>query len=95
MEPMIEKRIINHSSYVTLFGNIETIYNVNGELLRELKQDPDNVARAFYKLAPFFKLYSVYAYDYKQALILLQVRSQNLMKFQCFYYSYHYFLRAG
>ncbi|XP_012264904.2 putative protein tag-52 isoform X1 [Athalia rosae] len=72
MEPMIERKIMNHASYSTLFGNIETIYNVNGELLKELKQDPENVAKAFYKLAPFFKLYSVYAYDYKQALMLLQ-----------------------
>lgn len=74
MEPIKERKIMNHASYTALFGNIETIYNVNGELFRELKRDPDNVARAFYKLAPFFKLYSVYAYDYKQALMLLQVR---------------------
>ncbi|XP_015521993.1 FYVE, RhoGEF and PH domain-containing protein 3 [Neodiprion lecontei] len=77
MLPMNEKKIITHASYIALFGNIETIYNVNGELLRELKQDPDNVARAFYKLAPFFKLYSVYAYDYKQALMLLQGTQKN------------------
>ncbi|XP_015591294.1 putative protein tag-52 isoform X2 [Cephus cinctus] len=77
MHTMIEKGLLTHASYITLFGNIESLYNVNGELLKELKQDPENVAKAFYRLAPFFKLYSVYAYDYKQALILLQDTEQN------------------
>lgn len=41
--------------------------------MKELKQDPQNISGAFHKLAPFFKLYSVYAYDYEQVLSLLQV----------------------
>lgn len=73
MKPIQEKKLLNAMSYTTLFESIETLYNVNGELLKELKQNPDNVALAFRKLAPFFKLYSVYAYNYKRALILLQV----------------------
>lgn len=73
MAPIQEKQLLSHNSYTTLFENIETLYNVNGELLKELKQNPENVAQAFYRLAPFFKLYSVYAYNYKRALVLLQV----------------------
>ncbi|XP_003427547.1 FYVE, RhoGEF and PH domain-containing protein 3 [Nasonia vitripennis] len=77
MKPIQEKQLLNHNAYTTLFENIETLYNVNGELLKELKQNPENVAQAFCKLGPFFKLYSVYAYNYKRALVLLQEIQQN------------------
>jgi hypothetical protein len=73
MKPIFKKKLLNYDLYITLFENIETLYNVNGELLVELKENPENIAQAFYKLAPFFKLYSVYAYNYKRALIVLQV----------------------
>ncbi|KAJ8670649.1 hypothetical protein QAD02_001908 [Eretmocerus hayati] len=77
MKPMLEKKLLSQTAYTTLFENIDTLYNVNGELLRELKQNPENVANAFCKLAPFLKLYSVYAYNYKRALVLLQDIQQN------------------
>ena len=77
MRPICERQLLSHSSYTTLFENIETLYNVNAELLKELKQDPENIATAFFKLAPFFKLYSVYAYNYKRALDLLQEIQNN------------------
>jgi hypothetical protein len=73
MEPLKRKSFIPHVTYMTLFGHIESIYNVNGELLNELKHNPENIAASFLKLAPFFKLYSVYAYDYKEAMAVLQV----------------------
>ncbi|XP_051164499.1 putative protein tag-52 [Leptopilina boulardi] len=80
MHPIYQRQLLCYSSYTTLFENIETLYNVNAELLKELKQDPENVASAFCKLAPFFKLYSVYAYNYKRALELLQEIQQNDVK---------------
>ncbi|XP_026672912.1 FYVE, RhoGEF and PH domain-containing protein 4, partial [Ceratina calcarata] len=58
--------------------------NVSGELVRELKHDPQNIAGAFHKLAPFFKLYSVYAYDYEQILSLLQMKQENDLAFKDF-----------
>jgi hypothetical protein len=73
MEPLKNESFIPRSTYMTLFGHIETLYNVNGELLHELKHNPENIAVSFLKLAPFFKLYSVYAYDYKEAMTVLQV----------------------
>jgi hypothetical protein len=78
MEPLKKKNFIPHTTYMTLFGHIETLYNVNGELLNELKHNPENIAASFLKLAPFFKLYSVYAYDYKEATAVLQVLSSVL-----------------
>lgn len=73
IQPMLEKKLLEHILLSTLSENIKTLYNVSGELVKELKEDPRNIAGAFHKLAPFFKLYSVYAYDYEQVLSLLQV----------------------
>lgn len=70
--PLKERAIIDDASHMTLFGQIEMIYNLNGELLHELEVDLENVGNAFLKIAPFFKLYSVYAFDYKNALLILQ-----------------------
>lgn len=70
--PLKQRSIIDTATHTTLFGQIEIIYNLNGELLKELEMDLNNVASAFLKLAPFFKLYSVYAFDYKNALLILQ-----------------------
>lgn len=65
--------MLDHPLLATLAENIKMLYNVSGELVAGLKRDPDNIAEMFHKLAPFFKLYSVYAYDYIQVLTLLQV----------------------
>lgn len=72
VKPLKEQQIIDEVSHTTLFGQIEMIHNLNGEFLRELESDMDNVAQAFLKMAPFFKLYSVYAFDYRHALLVLQ-----------------------
>lgn len=71
--PMKEKMLIDFISHQCLFGQLELIYNLNKELLERLENDLDDCANAFLKLAPFFKIYSVYAFDFKQSLILLQV----------------------
>ena len=73
MEPLKTKDFVSQAEWNALFGNIDTLYKVNGALLEELKVNPENVAAAFLKLAPYFKLYSVYAYDYKQIVCILQV----------------------
>lgn len=67
------KHILNSEEYAILFGQIEMIYNLNKELLKNLESDLGNVGKAFLTLAPFFKLYSVYAFDYNRAQIVLQV----------------------
>ena len=73
IQPILERKLLDHPLLVTLAENIKTLYNVSGELVAGLKRNPDNIAEVFHKLAPFFKLYSVYAYDYTQVLNLLQV----------------------
>ncbi|XP_071870354.1 putative protein tag-52 [Bombus fervidus] len=84
VQPMIERKLLHHSLLSTLSENIKTLYNVSGELIKELKQDPRNIAGAFHKLAPFFKLYSVYAYDYEQILSVLQIKQENDTEFKDF-----------
>ncbi|XP_043785759.1 rac guanine nucleotide exchange factor JJ-like [Apis laboriosa] len=84
IQPMFEKKLLNHNLLSTLSENIKTLYNVSGELIQELKEDPQNIADAFHKLAPFFKLYSIYAYDYEQILLLLQNKQENDIEFKNF-----------
>ncbi|XP_062130166.1 putative protein tag-52 [Drosophila sulfurigaster albostrigata] len=72
VRPLKEQAIIDASNHTALFGQIEMIHNLNGEFLRELEANMENVAQAFLKMAPFFKLYSVYAFDYRGALFILQ-----------------------
>lgn len=84
VNPLKSSSLIDISAHTMLFGQLELIYNINSELLSRLEMDLDDVANAFLKLAPFFKIYSVFAFDYKNSLILLQVRkfitlSMNLL----------------
>jgi len=72
--------LLDHPLFVTLAENIKTLYNVSGELVAGLKCNSDNIAEVFHKLAPFFKLYSVYAYDYTQVINLLQVINKYYKK---------------
>ncbi|XP_034180211.1 FYVE, RhoGEF and PH domain-containing protein 4 [Osmia lignaria lignaria] len=84
IQPMFERKLLDHSLLSTLSENIKTLYNVSGELIKELKENSQNIAGAFHKLAPFFKLYSVYAYDYEQILYLIQVKQENDTTFKNF-----------
>ncbi|XP_061390661.1 uncharacterized protein LOC133326000 [Musca vetustissima] len=84
VKPLKEQKIIDEVSHTTLFGQIEMIHNLNGEFLKELESDMDNVAKAFLKMAPFFKLYSVYAFDYRHALLVLQELTSKNAAFRKF-----------
>ncbi|CAH1714748.1 unnamed protein product [Chironomus riparius] len=72
VNPLKTLNLIEISSHTILFGQLELIYNINSELMTRLEADLDDVANAFLKLAPFFKIYSVFAFDYKSSIILLQ-----------------------
>ncbi|XP_066257647.1 rho guanine nucleotide exchange factor 39-like [Euwallacea similis] len=78
MKPAIERKLLKPDHYEILFGNINTIYDINKELLNKLDKGFDNVANAFSKIAPFLKLYSVYAYEFRKSITILQnARSCN------------------
>lgn len=82
--PLKEKHLLDMKTHTALFGQIEMIFNLNKELLDELDADLNNVSKAFLKLAPFFKLYSVYAFDFKNSLLLLQEESTKDLNFKQF-----------
>ncbi|KAL1131119.1 hypothetical protein AAG570_012356, partial [Ranatra chinensis] len=70
--PLQDSKFILPNILKSVFDNLESVYNVNGELLNQLRQNGDDVATSFRTVAPFFKLYSVYAYDYRHGLNSLQ-----------------------
>lgn len=86
IQPILQRKLLNHPLLVTLLENIKTLYNVSGELVAGIKHNPENITEVFHKLAPFFKLYSIYAYDYIQVLNLLQINQESdpvFKKFIC------------
>lgn len=74
LKPTEDRKLLKPDDFQAVFGHINTICNVNKVLLQELDKGYSNVANAFSKIAPFFKLYSAYAYDFKHILSILQVR---------------------
>lgn len=84
MKPIKERSLLNDSDFEILFGSIPTIYNISCELLKDLIKNRECVGKAFEKMAPYFKMYSVYAYNYKNALELLskiQIKNSEFAKF--------------
>lgn len=81
VNPLKNLNLIDIASHSTLFGQLELIHNINSELIQRLETDLDDVANAFLRLAPFFKIYSVYAFDYKNSMILLQVSLKFIQGF--------------
>ncbi|XP_025422248.1 rac guanine nucleotide exchange factor JJ-like [Sipha flava] len=70
--PMEEQKLASSQVLNKLFGNVETILNVNKELLVQLHPAKENIGEVFLSTAPFLKLYSVYAFNYKNVLETLQ-----------------------
>lgn len=81
VNPLKEQNIITQMDFMSLFGQVHMIYSLNHELLVSLETDLESVAKAFKRMAPFFKLYSVYAFDYNRAQLILQVRFTILFGF--------------
>lgn len=82
--PLKAKQLISYVQFNALFGQLEMIYNLNRELLTELEANLDNVAKAFLRMAPFFKLYSVYAFDYNKSQLILQELTEKNVAFRKF-----------
>jgi hypothetical protein len=88
VNPLKSLNLIEMSAQSQLFGQLELIYNINQELLQRLEHDLDDVANAFLKLAPFFKIYSVFAFDYRNSMILLQVSGHWVIPCLIFYHKF-------
>lgn len=79
-----QPHLIGHEQFMAIFGQVEMIYNLNLELYTELQADLANVSKAFKRMAPFFKLYSVYAFDYNRAQLILQELTDKNLAFKRF-----------
>ncbi|XP_044255249.1 putative protein tag-52 [Tribolium madens] len=81
IKPVQEKMLLKPRDFDLLFGDFNTIFKINKELHQELSKNPNNVARAFSKIAPFFKCYSFYASGFKNSLDILQNCHRDNPKF--------------
>ncbi|XP_055597076.1 putative protein tag-52 [Uranotaenia lowii] len=82
--PLKSNGLIQEKEHSQIFGQLETIHNLSQELLKHLDDNLDSVVKAFMNLGPFFKLYSVYAFDYRKSLCALQtlmLKSPGIKKF--------------
>ncbi|XP_049540393.1 putative protein tag-52 [Anopheles darlingi] len=70
--PLRTNGFLTERVHNAVFGQLDTIHNLSQELLKKLDDNLDNVVKAFTNLGPFFKLYSVYAFDYRNSLCTLQ-----------------------
>ncbi|XP_058465083.1 putative protein tag-52 isoform X2 [Malaya genurostris] len=77
VNPLKINGLIQDREHSQIFGQLETIHNLSQELLTKLGDDLDMVVQAFMNLGPFFKLYSVYAFDYRNSLCALQSLMQR------------------
>lgn len=72
LKPLQENGLITTKLHKVLFGKFENIRGVNEELLKLLRENRENVGKAFVDLAPYFKHYSIYANNFKPAVVLVQ-----------------------
>ncbi|CAG9864590.1 unnamed protein product [Phyllotreta striolata] len=72
LRPTEERKLLRNEDFQMVFGNIIQIYNINKELLEELEKNHNNVTKTLLKIAPFLKVYSIYACEFKNALNILK-----------------------
>ncbi|KAF4528369.1 hypothetical protein B566_EDAN016930 [Ephemera danica] len=73
MEPISNRNLMTPEQFTTIFGQVGTVYRVAEALVTELQKcREDSLAPAFIRLAPFLKMYSLYACGYNRAMCTLQ-----------------------
>ncbi len=61
MRPLQERSWLPRHDFVSIFGDLPSIIQVNRELLSCLEASEDKVGKVFLDLAPYLKFYSTYA----------------------------------
>ncbi len=61
MRPLQERDWLPRSDFVSIFGDLPSIVQVNAELLSCLEASEDRIGKVFLDLAPYLKFYSTYA----------------------------------
>jgi len=70
------KKLLVNVLITKLLENIKLFYNVNGELVKGLRDNSGKIIEIFLKIAPFFKIYSTYAANYVKVLDLIKVSNK-------------------
>ncbi|XP_013402225.1 rho guanine nucleotide exchange factor 39 [Lingula anatina] len=81
-DPLTESQLVPKHVQATIFSNIRNIIEVNKELLEQL--ETTSIGDAFLSLAPFLKLYSMYANNHEHALGTLLEWEQKKPEFSAF-----------
>lgn len=68
VNPLLERATLD-----LIFSNIEDIRHINLELLASLRANRANPGKSFCDLAPFLKLYSLYAENFQRAIEVVVV----------------------
>lgn len=68
-----------------LFCNIQSIYDVNREFFSRIEEGREKIVTAFLTTAPYFKVYSAYAYGYKHIINMLEVIANYVLLIYFFF----------
>eukprot|EP01087_Luapelamoeba_hula_P023168 TRINITY_DN846_c0_g2_i2.p1 TRINITY_DN846_c0_g2~~TRINITY_DN846_c0_g2_i2.p1 ORF type:complete len:1317 (+),score=424.44 TRINITY_DN846_c0_g2_i2:225-4175(+) len=71
----------------TIFSNVETLFQINTDLLASLQGDrdtPDLIGNAFIKVAPFLKMYSVYCANHETSIAASRTLQSENKRFAAF-----------
>ena len=82
--PLEESKILPHKEFVTIFGDIPCILQVNKELLNCLETAEDRIGPVFLQLAPYLKFYSTYASDFERGAQLVEKWNNKSKAFRSF-----------
>nr|XP_018905490.1 PREDICTED: rho guanine nucleotide exchange factor 39-like isoform X1 [Bemisia tabaci] len=82
--PLLESKLVSVPGIRSLFGDIDAIFNVNSELLQQLLLKEKDIGSVFLELAPYFKIYFVYAYNYKRTSDLIEESMKESPKLKDF-----------
>eukprot|EP00095_Tigriopus_kingsejongensis_P006553 maker-scaffold235_size242898-snap-gene-0.10 protein:Tk06553 transcript:maker-scaffold235_size242898-snap-gene-0.10-mRNA-1 annotation:"protein tag-52" len=72
MDPLQVKSWLSQADFVTVFGDIPAIIQVNKELLNSLERSTDKIGQVFLELAPYLKFYSTYAQEFQSGAKLVE-----------------------
>ncbi len=72
------------SDFVSIFGDLPSIIQVNRELLSALETSKDRIGRVFLELAPYLKFYSTYAQEFQNSSRLVERWSERHRGFRTF-----------
>ncbi|ORX79645.1 hypothetical protein K493DRAFT_412241 [Basidiobolus meristosporus CBS 931.73] len=88
-----DNEILPRNSITRIFSNILDIVNLNNELLRQLEEElkdldeetaPRKIAKIFLDIAPFLKMYSMYARNFNIAISTVSTHSNQNSAFAKF-----------